>query len=256
MSSQHTRAVVAGAVLLAVAAGCMLNGGLELDEQPLASQPPTAGQQSPAAVDEQQFSRLGRLRVQIRPAEASRLLRQLPTVDDTPADAYDRDAYGEAWADVDHNGCNQRDDVLMRDVVEGTVTVGSQDGCDHDVLAGAWRDPYTGKLLRFDDLKDLVQAQSITIDHLVPLAEAHRSGADTWDSERRMLFANDLANLLAVDGGANSSKGDQDPANWEPPAVVWCDYALVWVQVKSEWDLGVDSVERAVLQRRLSSCQR
>ena len=29
--------------------------------------------------------------------------------------AYDRDAFGSPWADTDGDGCNQRDDVLLRD---------------------------------------------------------------------------------------------------------------------------------------------
>ena len=55
--------------------------------------------------------------------------------------------------------------------------VAQQDACDHDVLAGTWHDPYTGRTLRFTDLKDLGQAEAIQIDHIVPLAEAWVSGA-------------------------------------------------------------------------------
>jgi hypothetical protein len=180
----------------------------------------------------------------------------LPAADTTAAVAYDRDAYGEAWADTDGNGCNQRDDVLLRDVVTGTVTVATQDGCDHDVLAGSWRDPYTGQLLRLDDLKDPVQAQAITIDHIVPLAEAHRAGADQWDAARRESFANDLDNLLAVNGEQNSAKADRDPAHWLPPAeAVRCAYATCWVKIKHDWQLGVDAAERAALRDILTTCR-
>ena len=90
---------------------------------------------------------------------------------------YDRDAFGSDWIDTDHDGCNQRDDVLLRDAVPGTTRVAQQDACDHDVLAGTWHDPYTGRTLRFTDLKDLSQAEAIQIDHVVPLAEAWVSGA-------------------------------------------------------------------------------
>ena len=69
----------------------------------------------------------------------------------TPATArdqgYRRDAFGSDWVDTDHNGCNQRDDVLLRDAVPGTTTVARQGACDHDVLAGTWHDPYTGRTL-------------------------------------------------------------------------------------------------------------
>ena len=127
-----------------------------------------------------------------------------------------RDAFGTSWADTDHNGCNQRDDVLLRDSVPGTTTVAQQGSCDHDVLAGTWHDPYTGSTLRFTDLKDLSQAEAIQIDHVVPLAEAWVSGAAGWNDDRREAFANDLHELLAVDGPTNLSKGDGDPAAWRP----------------------------------------
>ena len=168
---------------------------------------------------------------------------------------YDRDDYGERWEDVDGNGCNQRDDVLLRDAIPGTATVAPQGDCDHDVLAGSWDDPYTGLVLTFDDLKDTDQAQALQIDHLVPLSEAHQSGADRWDAQRRLEFANDEDNLLAVDGPANNRKGDSDPAEWMPPyEPSHCAYAVIWVEVKDTWSLGVDAAERAALESLLRSC--
>jgi hypothetical protein len=134
------------------------------------------------------------------------------------------------------------------------VTVAVQGSCRHDVLAGAWLDPYTGRVLRFDDLKDPNQAQAIPIDHIVPLAEAHRSGADTWDEQRRTAFANDPANLLTVDAGANAEKGDQDPARWRPVRTSWCAYAIAWISVKDRWQLAVDDAERAALVTMLAAC--
>jgi hypothetical protein len=119
---------------------------------------------------------------------------------------YDRDDHGERWEDVDGNGCNQRDDVLLRDARPGTAIVEEQGGCPNDVVAGTWDDPYTGNVLEFDDLKDPDQAQAVTIDHVVPLAEAHRSGAAGWPADRRTAFANDLDGLVAADGATNSDK--------------------------------------------------
>ena len=76
--------------------------------------------------------------------------------------------------------------------------------------------PAQRRALTFDDLKDLSQAQAIQIDHVVPLAEAWASGADEWTDEERRTYANDLSELLAVDGPTNASKGDDDPAAWRP----------------------------------------
>jgi Protein of unknown function (DUF1524) len=170
-------------------------------------------------------------------------------------EGYARDAFGSAWVDTDHDGCNQRDDVLLRDAVPGSTTVAAQGGCDHDVLAGTWHDPYTGKTLTFTDLKDLHQAEAIQIDHVVPLAEAWVSGASAWSRERRESFANDLAELLAVDGPTNMSKGDGDPASWRPRHGYQCAYARRWVAVKTRYGLAVDSSEKAALEQMLGYCR-
>jgi hypothetical protein len=168
---------------------------------------------------------------------------------------YVRAAFGSDWVDTDHDGCNQRDDVLLRDAVSGMTTVGQQGACDHDVLAGTWHDPYTGRTLTFTDLKDLHQAEAIQIDHVVPLAEAWVSGADRWSPRRRELFGNDLTELLAVDGLTNMSKGDGDPAAWRPRKGYQCAYAEHWIAIKTTWRLAVDPPEKAALEQMLGYCR-
>ena len=169
-------------------------------------------------------------------------------------EGYERDAFGSSWSDIDGNGCNQRDDVLLRDGVKGTVRVGEQGRCDHDVLAGTWVDPYTGRTLRFTDLKDLHQAQAIQIDHIVPLAEAWVSGAKSWSEDRRRQYANTLSVLLAVDGPTNESKGDDDPGAWRPRKGFQCTYAVRWIAIKTTWHLAVDPSEVAALRQMLGYC--
>lgn len=178
-------------------------------------------------------------------------LRVAPAV----AVPYARRAYGSAWADVDGNGCNQRDDVLLRDVRPRTVRTARQGGCSHDVLAGTWVDPYTGAVIALRNLKIQAQAQAITIDHLVPLKEANRSGAAAWSPRKREMFANDLRNLVAVGGSVNSAKGDDDPARWMPPLKrSACAYLTAYVSVKTRWALSVDPSERRALVVGLRRC--
>lgn len=167
---------------------------------------------------------------------------------------YDRDAFGSSWRDTDRNGCNQRDDVLMRDAIAGTVTVGEQGRCDHDVLAGSWLDPYTGRRIDLTDAKQPAQSQAVQIDHVVPLSEAWSSGAWAWTPERRIGFANDLGALLAVDGPTNASKGDDDPAAWRPRKGYQCAYARRWITVKATWQLAVDASEVHALEEMLGYC--
>ena len=191
----------------------------------------------------------------ISPTEATARLAALRSVPRHPGGAaYDRGAFGAPWADTDHNGCNQRDDVLLRDAVAGSARTQRQGRCDHDVLAGTWVDPYTGRTLTFTDLKDPHQAQAIQIDHVVPLAEAWLSGASGWTPERRKGFATDLDELLAVDGPTNAGKGDDDPAAWRPRRSFQCDYAARWIATKARWDLGVDDSERRALAEMLGAC--
>jgi hypothetical protein len=189
------------------------------------------------------------------PREAIRQLDALEVGPRTPSGPrYDRDAFGPAWADTDGNGCNQRDDVLLRDAEPGSVTVAGQGACDHDVLAGTWVDHYTGRTLTFDDLKDPRQSQAIQIDHVVPLAEAWRSGASSWPDRRRRSFANDLSVLLASDGPTNAAKSDGDPAAWRPRQAYQCEYAVRWVAVKTDWSLTVDRSEARALREMLAAC--
>ena len=192
---------------------------------------------------------------ELSPAEAVAVLaRRDRAPRDADAASYDRDRFGEAWADVDGNGCNQRDDVLLRDAVPGSTTVQRQGACDHDVLAGTWVDPYTGQEFTLTDLKDLSQAQAVQIDHLVPLAEAWRSGASGWSSREREAYANDLAVLAATAGATNASKSDSDPASWLPRKDFQCGYALRWIAVKDAYALAVDDSEAAALTGMLERC--
>lgn len=172
---------------------------------------------------------------------------------------YQRSTYGKAWADTDGNGCNQRDDVLFRDVDKtAPFTAARQGACTHDMLAGTWHDPYSGKRMVFTDLKDQRQSQAIQIDHVVALGVADRYGARDWSSEKRLAFATDLDNLLAVDGPANVAKSDGDAAQWRPRAAggAQCTYATRYTYVKAKYGLPVDKSEKNALLDMLETCPR
>jgi|TARA_B110000046_G_scaffold154127_1_gene163921 hypothetical protein len=40
--------------------------------------------------------------------------------------------------------------------------------------------------------------KKLDIDHLVPLAEAHSSGANYWDAEKRKAFTKDLSDIRSL----------------------------------------------------------
>jgi hypothetical protein len=98
----------------------------------------------------------------------------------------------------------------------------------------------------------------VDIDHMVPLANAWRSGAAAWTTDRREQFANDLKDpqLVAVSASSNRSKGDQDPSTWKPKEPgAWCEYATKWIAVKAVWKLTVTTAEKSALNDMLEKCR-
>ena len=93
---------------------------------------------------------------------------------------------------------------------------------------------------------------------MVPLAEAHDSGAAAWPAERKSAFANDLdlpAALTAVSASSNRTKSADDPADWIPPLrAAWCQYAHDWIAVKVKWSLTADQPEVDALRDMLNTC--
>ncbi len=120
------------------------------------------------------------------------------------------------------------------------------------VLSGTLDDPYTGLPITFVRGPD---STAVQIDHVVALSDAWQTGAQQWDPTRRLAFANDPANLLAVDGPANQEKGAGDAATWLPPNRGYrCVYALRQVRVKAAYGLWVTAAERDALERELGRC--
>lgn len=163
-----------------------------------------------------------------------------------PKTGYSREQYGQAWFDTDRNGCDTRNDMLRRDLTDRDM----KNWCK--VLAGTRSpDPYTGKKVRFV----VGGGSEIDIDHVVALSDAWQKGAATWKAGKRLAFANDPLNLLAVDAGANRSKGDGDVATWLPPNKSYrCDYVARVVSVKVKYQVWVTPAERDAMIRVLSGC--
>ena len=189
------------------------------------------------------------------PTAASAALAGLPVAEKIPLDGYERGCgegegcvFGPAWADVDRNGCDQRNDVLHRDLTDVQVREGTH-GCV--VIAGVLDDRYTGAVLPFVK----ADAALVPIDHIVPLAAAWVQGAAEWTPEQRALFANDVANLMATTRAENSSKGDSTADEWVPPDPTYgCSYATVVITVKDAYALAVTPAEAAALEGLLATC--
>ena len=167
-----------------------------------------------------------------------------------PKTGYDRALFGQAWADVDRNGCDTRNDVLRRDLSAFVLKTGTH-GCL--VLSGTLQDPYTAMTIMF--VRGQSTSAKVQIDHVVALSDAWQKGAQQWSTQRRTAFANDSLNLLAVDGPTNARKGDGDAATWLPPNKAYrCSYAARQVAVKVKYGLWVTGAEGEALTRILAAC--
>jgi len=171
---------------------------------------------------------------------------------------YRRDAFGESWTDDTtapggHNGCDTRNDILDRDLADKTYV--SIKRCPKAVGAGTLLDPYTSAMVPFT--RGAQTGAAVQIDYLVPLALAWDLGAREWTDEMRTRFANDPANLLAVQGRANQDKGDGEPGTWMPPNDAFhCQYAMQFIAVLRGYALPVDAPSASVLRKAAGTCPR
>jgi hypothetical protein len=176
------------------------------------------------------------------PTEARQQLDGLTVAAWQSTSGYSRDRFPH-WRPDGEGSCNVRDTVLRRDARQVRLS----NGCN--VVDGEWLSAY--------DERVLTDPEQVDIDHMVPLANAWRSGAAKWDDNKRADFANDLSRpeLIAVSRTSNRSKGDQDPAQWRPPnRGYWCEYAVDWIAVKHHWRLTVTAAEKAALMDMLGTC--
>lgn len=177
----------------------------------------------------------------IAASTARTYLSQLTVKAEGSSSGYSRDKFPH-W--ITQSGtCNTREVVLKRD---GT-NVSQDSSCA--ATSGKWYSEYDGATW--------TAASDLDIDHMVPLAEAWRSGASNWTNTQRQAYANDLTRpqLIAVTDNVNQSKGDKDPAKWMPPRAAYkCTYVRAWIHVKHYYKLTVDSAEKAALQSALSGC--
>ena len=166
------------------------------------------------------------------------------------AGGYSRQRFGQRWKDIDRNGCDQRNDVLHRDLTDVRVKPGTHDCV---VQTGTLHDPYSGTVVQFAK----GNAAAVQIDHMVPLGRAWRQGAAAWTPADRERFANDVdrPQLLAVIGEQNQSKGDSGPDRWMPPNAAYaCTYATRWIDVKTAWKLTATDAEVTALAAALVTC--
>lgn len=128
------------------------------------------------------------------------------------------------WVDTDGNGCDTRNDILARDLVDAV----SDSNCK--VQFGTLNDIYTGTSIQFvygegactksapgvtityDDSKVGGCSNAVPIEHIFPREAAWYAGAKNWSYDERVLFSNDMGNLVASINLLNSVKGGKTPS--------------------------------------------
>jgi hypothetical protein len=156
--------------------------------------------------------------------------------------------FGKPWADVDHNHCDTRNDVLARQMTGITKRAGSN--CI--VITGTLADPYTGRTITWTK----AHASAVQLDHIVPLAYAWDMGADGWTQKQRTEFANDQTyNLLAVDGHANQAKSDSGPGEWLPINKAYrCEYLARFLVVATHYGLPITKADADSIKHTAAGC--
>ncbi len=163
-----------------------------------------------------------------------------------PKTGYQRTQFGSGWSKID--GCSVREVVLARDLDGAKMNEKCQ------VTSGMLDDPYTGQKINFK--RGPSTSAAVQIDHVVALSDAWQKGAQQLTPEKRVEFANDPINLLAVDGPANQQKGDADAATWLPVNKSFrCQYVARQTAVKAKYTLWMTTAEKQTIKRLLESCQ-
>ena len=160
--------------------------------------------------------------------------------------AYDRHNW-KHWIDADGDCQDSRQEVL---VAESRTRPSFRTDRKCRVTSGEWLAPYTGTVV--------TDPSKLDIDHVVPLGNAHVSGAANWSANQRGRYANyldDPQHLIAVTAGANRSKGARGPEDWKPEdRSYWCQYAVDWITIKDGWGLTVTQREHDALVEMLNTC--
>lgn len=161
--------------------------------------------------------------------------------------AYDRKLY-KHWIDEDGNCRDTRVEVLVRDAT-GRIVFDDDRECK--IKSGKWKDPYTGAIF--------TEPKKLDVDHMVPLKNAHESGAWAWSAKKKQDYANYMKvryHLLAVSLSENRKKGDRGPEKYLPPLASYrCEYARDWAKIKEDWELEMTEAEGMAVDQILDKCK-
>lgn len=153
---------------------------------------------------------------------------------------YKRDLFGPGWKDFDGDCKSTRHEILT-DFSTITPLYKSSKQCR--VVRGRWISMYTGDIH--------TKARVLDIDHIVPVAWAWYHGANEWDTEARIAFYNDPANLIAVEAKLNRQKSAKGPDKWLPPKNQ-CQYFARFLRIVKKYKLSLSEREFTEYKNKLN----
>ena len=169
---------------------------------------------------------------------------------------YRRAAFGEAWDDDNdapggHNGCDTRNDILNRDLVDKTYV--SIKRCPDAVATGVLHDPYTNTTIAF--VRGAQVGASVQIDHIVPLAYAWDMGARDWPDACGSGSPTIRPTCWRLPGRPTRTRAICRQRPWMPPNNAFgCQYSMQFIAVLRGYGLPVDQASADVLREAASSC--
>lgn len=174
-------------------------------------------------------------------------LEDLPSVV-AMSPGYTREAFGPAWKDIDRNGCDNRSDVMRRDMKIVQTKEGTH-GCI--VLIGQLYNVYTNKFFDYERVSN----SGIEVDHIVSLNDGWETGMDAQPA-LRVQFANDPINLITTDRASNRNKSAKNAAEWLVPdsPEYRCPFVARQISIKKKYSLGVTDQERSAMLDALNNC--
>jgi hypothetical protein len=148
------------------------------------------------------------------------------------------------WIDEDGDCQNTRAEILIRT----SIPEPKLDPANCVVKSGVWYDDYSGAIF--------TRADQLDIDHVVPIKWAYDHGAKNWSKDKKMIFANDEYNLMAVDLRLNRQKGAKGPNHWMPPNPDYrCKYLNRFNRIVSKYGLVYNDQEKQFMKDHLCACR-
>jgi len=145
--------------------------------------------------------------------------------------------------DYDGDCQTTRHEIL---VITSRAPVGFTNPRNCEVRTGEWFDEYTGKTFTV--------AAQIDIDHVIPLRYAHNQGGDAWPPEKKLMFANDPANIVLTERSEIRRKNDRGPSRYLPRDEYQCDYVRQWQAIAEKYDLRLANADRNRITVILRDC--